>query len=109
MLRSSFEAVVRRFLRDDHVVNVALTYARGGDAYELDIPLQVGDRRRAAVPHAHPQATNQLVDHGRNSALVGHATFDTLRDELVGGIGLRGKLEFFLEVPIAAAAAHRAD
>ena len=40
------DAVVRRFLRDDHVVDVAFAHAGGGDAHQLGVALQRRDVRQ---------------------------------------------------------------
>src|SRR5688500_11283396 len=48
-LRRLFYAVVRRFLGDGHVVHVAFAEAGVGDADNLGIPLQIGNRCGAAI------------------------------------------------------------
>src|SRR6185436_1152472 len=109
-----FYAVVRGFLRNRDVVHVALAEAGVGDADDLRVALQIGNRRRAAVAHAGAQAAHQLVHDHRHAALVLHASFDALGHELfhvrlAGGTGAAFELEVVLEVAIAAAAAHRAN
>src|SRR5947199_10391850 len=74
--------IVRRLLRDRHVVRVRLAQPRRRDPDEAR-PLHLLDRRRAAVPHRLPQATDELVDDVLQRALVGDASLDTLRDELL--------------------------
>src|SRR4029077_5428495 len=100
--------VVGRFLRNLDVVHVALAGAGGRDANHLSLPLQFPDRRAAAVPHPGAEPAHELVDHGRDAALVCHAPFDPLGHELLGRAAAL-QIEFVLEVAIAAAAAHRAD
>src|SRR5438067_9074472 len=53
----SASAVIRRLLRDRHVVRMRLAQAGPGDAHELRA-LHVLDRGRAAVPHRLPQAAD---------------------------------------------------
>src|ERR1043165_8708861 len=50
------DAVVRRFLRDHHVVGVRLAQAGGGDADELRLRAQVLDVLRAGEAHAGTKA-----------------------------------------------------
>ena len=45
-------AVVRRFLRDHDIVNMALMKSRRTDPNELRVLLELGDRRVARVAHA---------------------------------------------------------
>src|SRR5690606_17014429 len=106
---SPLDTVVRRFLGDDHVVHVALAHAGRGDPHELRVPLQGGDVGAATVAHAGPQAAHQLVDHRRDAALVGHASLDAFRHELVAAVAAAFQIELVLEVAVAAAAAHRAE
>src|SRR3954453_14798712 len=75
-------AIVRRFLRDRHVVRVRLAQPGAGDADELRA-LHLCGRRRAAIPHRLPQPADELVHDRRERALVGDATFDSLRHELL--------------------------
>src|SRR6201746_383436 len=77
-------AVVRRVLRDRHVVRMALAQPGRGDADEARARLHLLDRRRAAVAHRLAQATDDLVDDPGERPLVGHATLDALGHELVG-------------------------
>src|SRR5213594_2482009 len=100
--------IVRCFLRDLDVVDVALAGAGRRDANELRLPLQLGNRGAAGVAHAGAQSSHELVDHRGNAALVRDTPFDALRYELVASAaGL--EIEFVLKVPVAAAAAHGAD
>jgi hypothetical protein len=59
-------SVIRRFLRDDHVVDVAFTQTRGADADHLRFALQRLDVLAAGVPHPGAQAPHQLMDHRRD-------------------------------------------
>src|SRR5260370_27121039 len=50
------------------------------------------------------------IYHGRDAAFVSDAAFDAFRHELLGGVRREAvEVELVLKVPIAAAAAHRAD
>src|SRR5690606_38900863 len=89
---------------------LAFAHAGAGDAYELRLALELLDGRAPAVAHAGAQAAHQLVDHRRDRALVGDAALDALGHQLVGAFARRRiQLELVLEVPVAAAAAHRAN
>src|SRR5262249_40764744 len=101
---TSGPSIVGGVLRDRDVVRVALPHAGAGDAHEPGA-LQLLDRRRAAVPHRLPQATDELVEHGLYRALVRDAPFDPLRHELVD------VLHVALEVAILGepASLHRAE
>src|SRR5512139_1175327 len=63
--------VVRGFLGDDHVVDVALPQPRGGDLHEGRLLLEVGDVPRSDVPHPGLQAADQLEYDGRERPPVG--------------------------------------
>src|SRR5262245_27072477 len=63
------------------------------DPYELRL-LHLLDRRRTAVPHRLSETAGELVQQRSKAPLVGHATFDALRDELLD------VLHVTLEVPI---------
>src|SRR5437588_2930354 len=94
--RTTFEgsaAIVWRFLRDRHVVRVRFAEPRRRDADEARA-LHLLERRRTAVPHRLPQPPDQLVQDGRERALVEDAAFDALRDELLD------VLDVALEVPV---------
>src|SRR4051794_39920304 len=75
-------AIVRRFLRDRHVVRVRLAQPGAGDADELRV-LHLCGRGGAAVPHRLPEPADQLIDDRRERALVGDAALDPLGDELL--------------------------
>src|SRR3954451_18480305 len=79
---SASASIVRRLLRDRHVVRMRLAQAGRGDANEFRF-LQLLDRRRAAIAHRLPQAADELVQDRRERALVRHAPLDPLGHELV--------------------------
>src|SRR5512144_886180 len=80
----SVRAVVRRFLLDDHVVDVALLEPRRGDPDEPRLHAQLADVPAAEVAHAAAEAADELEDRHLHRALVRHAPLDALGDELVG-------------------------
>src|SRR5919109_3061073 len=59
--RPLFHAIVRRFLRDDDVVDVALAQSSRRDANEPALFLEFFQRTRAHVAHSAAQPANQLV------------------------------------------------
>src|SRR5579884_937279 len=75
-------AIVRRLLRDCHVVRVRLPQSGAGDPHEART-LHRGDGRRTAVPHRLPQAADELVDDVLQRPLVRNAAFDPFGHELV--------------------------
>src|SRR3982751_5902621 len=64
-------AIVRRFLRDRHVVRMRLAEPGARDADERG-GLHLRHRRRAAVAHRLAQPADELVDDRRQRALVDH-------------------------------------
>src|SRR5688572_12176993 len=74
--------VVGRFLGDHHVVGMALAQARRRDADEAPVLLQLGDAARPAVAHRLTQATDELMQHVGERALVRHASLDALGHDL---------------------------
>src|SRR3972149_291742 len=65
----ALHAVVRRFLRDDHVMDVRLPEAGIRDSGKAAIPPELLHAAATAVPHAGLQAPHQLVDvRGQRSA-----------------------------------------
>src|SRR5512138_3877041 len=82
--RALVRPVVRRFLLDDHVVDVALLEPRRGDADEARLHPELRDRLAAEVAHAAAEPAHELEDGHLDGALVRHAPLDALRDELVG-------------------------
>src|SRR5438105_1606020 len=86
-------AIVRRLLRDRHVVRVRLAQPRDRDPHERRT-LHLLDRRRAAVAHRLPQAAYELLDDALQRALVRNPPLDTLGNELVD------VLDVPLEVPV---------
>src|SRR5688572_13115844 len=103
-----FHSIIRGFLGDGHVVDVALAGAGGRDANELRAALELGDGRGAAIAHAGAQAADELMNHRRDAALVGNPPLDALGDQFLGGAAPL-QIELVLEVAVAAAAAHRAN
>src|SRR5262245_14962909 len=103
-LRTSASApIVRRLLRDRHVVRMRLPQARGADAHEPGV-VHLVDRRRAAVTHRLPQPADELVDDRSERPLVRDAPLDSLRHELVH------RFDVALEIAILRETrAHRAE
>src|SRR6186713_1778041 len=64
-LSGSISPVVRRFLGDLHVVDMAFAYAGGRDFHELGLVAHVFDGGATAVTHAGPQAAGHL-EHDRD-------------------------------------------
>src|SRR5581483_10734950 len=77
--------VVRSFLGDDDVVDVALAQAGGRDPQETRVALQFANVVRAAVAHTGTQAPNQLIDEFRERTLGCHAAFNTFGHQLGAG------------------------
>src|SRR5215208_606212 len=101
---SAADPVIRRLLRDRHVVRMGLAEPSAGNAHEARV-LELGDRRRPAVAHRLADAPDQLVKDRREPPLVGDAPLDSLGDELVD------VLHVALEVAVLRerAGAHRAE
>src|SRR4051795_6378553 len=74
-------AVIRRFLRDRHVVRMALAQAGAGDAHEPRA-LHLGGGRGADVAHRLAQPADELVDDRRQRALVRDPALDPLGHEV---------------------------
>ena len=81
-----FHAVIRRFLSNDHVVNVAFPQSRWGNPQEARFPLQLADVARAAVAHAGFQAADQLVDKIGQRAFGRNPPFDAFGRQLCVGV-----------------------
>src|ERR1043166_2693828 len=90
--------IIRALARDRHVVDVALAQARAGDAHEARLVAELGEARGADVAHGGAQAAGELMQHGRDRALVGHLTLDALRHEL------EVVLDVLLEITVGRAA-----
>src|SRR5262249_6921455 len=86
-------AIVRRFLRDRHVVRVRLAEPGRRDADEPRVLHRV-DRLGAAVAHRLSHPADELVDDAAQRPLVGDAPLDALGDEQVD------VLDVALEVPV---------
>src|SRR6185295_11773744 len=82
----SLDAIVRRFLRDDDVVDVALAHACGRRPKQLRLALQRRNRSAAGVAHARADATHELMNHRGHAAFVRDTAFDTFRDEFFGAV-----------------------
>src|SRR5947207_12553365 len=80
--RAPSAPIVRRLLRDRHVVRVRLAQPRPGDPHEA-CALHVLDRGGAAIAHRLPQAADELVDDRSERALVADAALDSLGNELL--------------------------
>src|SRR5512140_317574 len=92
--------IVRGFLRDDHVMDVALAQPGRGDLQETRPLLQLRDVPRPHVPHPRLQAAHELEDDGREWTPVGNPPLDPLGNELA----LR--LDVGLEIPVLAPLLH---
>src|SRR5262249_29830180 len=100
---ASVEPVVRSFLRDDHVVDVAFPESRRRDPDETGLPAEGRHVGGAAVAHPGPQAADELRDERGQRALVGDPPLDPLGHELP-------LVELvLLEVTVAAPLPHRAE
>src|SRR5262245_45899702 len=95
--RDSARFVIRCFLRDLHVVRMALAEAGAADAHEPRLRPQLLDRGDATVPHPGPESANQLENRCGKRTLERHAALDPLRDQF------RQLVRVVLEVALAAA------
>src|ERR1700734_1743996 len=80
---SSGRAVIGRLLRDRHVMHVALAHAGVGDAHEPRSGSHFLDVVAAGIAHGGTQSAGELVQDRDQAALVGDATLDTLRHQLL--------------------------
>src|SRR5438105_11370294 len=71
-----FQPVVRSFLGDDHVVNVAFAQARRGHAYKPGVLAKLRNRMASAVAHACAQPAYKLVHELGQHPFVGDAAFE---------------------------------
>src|SRR5690606_10610367 len=101
----SFEPIVRRFLRDRHVVHVAFLASRARDAHERRPRAHLLDAAAARIAHRSAQAADELLHDRDEAALVRHPPFDAFRHELLE-LGRR-----VLEIPVRRPVAlrHRTD
>src|SRR5204863_233664 len=67
--------VVWRFAGDDHVVHMTLAHAGAGDADELGILVEVGNRAATGVAHRRAQASDDLVHDIGHRSLERHLPF----------------------------------
>src|SRR2546423_577979 len=74
--------IVRRLLRDRHVVRMRLAETGCRDPDEAR-PLHLLDRGRPAVPHRLAQPTDELVHDVLERALVRNTSLDPFRDQLL--------------------------
>src|SRR5262245_55197469 len=96
--------IVRRLLRDRHVVRMRFAQPRGGDANEPRT-LHLRDRCGPAVAHRLPKAADELVRDRRERPLVGHAPLDALGHKLVHVLDVALEVAVLRERPRA----HRAE
>src|SRR6476620_8406017 len=99
---ASAGAVIRRFLRDLHVVHVALSLSGAGHLHERRLLAHLLDGGAADVAHRRAQAAGELVHDAAEWPAVRHAAFDALGHELVGV----GRI---LEIAVLRAFLHRAE
>src|SRR5216684_497373 len=94
--------VVRRFLRNENVMGMALPHRSPAHENEPGLGAQLFNIPRSAITHAGPQTAHQLIDERRQVALVRHPAFNPFGHELAGLVAR-------LAIPFAGAGAHRAD
>ena len=75
--------VIRCFLGDNNIVNMAFTHSGSGHFYKARLFPQVGKTATATVPHAGSQPADQLINIGFERSPVGNAADDSLRYQLV--------------------------
>ena len=68
--------VIRRFLGDQHVVDVALTQALGRDANELRFLMHLRNRAATRVSHARLKSSDQLSQDRSERSAVRNPSFD---------------------------------
>src|SRR5438270_3761260 len=100
---STILRVIGGFAGDRDVVDVALAQPGPGDPHEGAVLLHFADRAVAGVAHRCPQSADQLVDDVADRALMRHAAFDPLGDEL------QRARHLLLEIAVGRAARHRPD
>ena len=64
-------------------MHVAFAETGHGLPDEGRLLLKIGNRLAAAISHARSDAADQLIDDRSQRTLVGHAPFDTFRDEFL--------------------------
>src|ERR1700722_9173235 len=80
--RLLLDMIVGRLAGNDDVVHVALAQARAGDAHELRLLLQLGNRSAAQIAHSRLEAADELEDHGLKRPAIRHPALDAFRNEL---------------------------
>src|SRR4029079_9787456 len=96
------QVIIRRLLRNHHVVHVALAQPLARDADELPVFAQITEGARRGVAHAGTEPADELLHDARERAAVRHTALDAFGDELF--VRCAG-----LSVAILAAALHRAE
>src|SRR5688572_15861582 len=82
--------VVRRFLRNNHIMWMTFDQTRVGDTSKASPCAKVIERGRARVAHAGAQAADQLVYVFAQRALVRYTAFDAFRNEFAASVLTRG-------------------
>src|SRR5512137_247675 len=77
----SVHPVIRRFLRDDHIVNVAFTESGRRDPDKTGLLPKLLDARAAHVSHARFHTPHDLVYAVRKGTAEGHPALDAFRNE----------------------------
>src|SRR5690606_36134104 len=95
------DAVVRRFLGDSHVVDVALKHTGVGNSHKFGLGAHFIHGGAAGVTHCCTQTANQLVHNVAHRALAGNTAFNTFRHQLFNAFA------GVLEVTVAGALPHR--
>src|SRR5919108_3060717 len=76
--RPLFHTIVRRFLRDDDIVDVALAQSRRRDANEPALFLELFQRARAHITHSAAQPAHKLVGQPAQRSFIRDASFHPL-------------------------------
>src|SRR5260370_29987492 len=72
------DAVIRRLLGDDHVVDVALTETSGGDAHEPGLLLEFFQVPDAAITPSASKPPDELLHQTAQRTPIGYAAFHAL-------------------------------
>src|SRR5260370_21741147 len=73
---TSLQTIVRRFLCDNHIVNVRFLQPGGSDTQETSLLLEFLDVVAARVAHARAQTPHKLSDHILECPFVWHSSLD---------------------------------